>query len=1491
MRLAVLFVLLTALAQAGVPDVWVDGPTKTIYYTPSTGLGVIYVPTTVAYNPGDSVEVVSGAPPPGVSWGSFGQCGPSVLCSAYMGVPSAAATGVYVQVLRARVGANTEDLTVEFRPDFSVSGTAAPAVVGASYETSFSLAGGVLPSAWDSPTGTVPPGLSFDGNTGRLAGTPTAAGDYTFTLAAHDSGSHSITKSVTLTVYGALAVEPASLAATTESRPYLQTLASTGGTTPKSWSIESGALPVGILMSSSTGALSGAATTPGLYSFTVRVECCSTASATAALSIVVNPAPSIQTSTLPGGVVGVAYPEQLSGSGGTGAVTWSLAGGTLPPGLSLSASGLISGTPLAMGPASFSAQLTDSVGAIATAALTIAVIDPPEVTPPTLAALTVGQTVQLGITATKGTAPYTWDLDEGALPAGVVLNPSTGALRGEPTQPGWFSFTWRVTDAQGQQGRLAQSWLVNAAPAIPAESIPATTISLPIAATMLSGTGGTGALAWSATGLPAGLILSTQGELSGRPVTEGISEVVFTVRDDNQVQASRTMTVTVNALPMIATSSLPLGVLSTAYQQVLAVTGGTGARTFVVTGGALPPGITLEADGTLSGAPTAKGSFSFTVKVDDALGACSSSAFTLQVVDTPEILTTMVPDWTAGQRVNLTLAAGRGTAPYRWALVGGTAPVGMQLDSDSGVISGTLGAADSGMMQVQVTDGHELRATVTLLWKVNPAPTLEVPVAPQLVAGRLARPWQVNFQGGTGTLSGYAEGLPSGLRLDAHSGLISGTPQVTGRYEVQFTLMDGNSMRASASASLWVYPGLSIETAALSPVTSGRYAARAIATSGGEAPFVWSIAGGKLPAGVIVRMADGTLEGTATSAEVAQFTLRVSDANGVEATRAYSLAVRDALSVLPLTLPVPQLGQTVARAVQAAGGTSPVVFSLASGSLPPGVTLAGDGHLSGTVTTSGVFSFSVKATDANGAESTRPFSLEVTAAERLKATPSTLSFAGYVGGAAPAPQQVALSSAPAGQKVIISSDSAWLSASLSTAVTPAVVNVSVAAGDLTPGDYTGAVVLRLGSETRSVGVTLHYATAPEVQLTASPEKMVVSAGTVEGVVERLLLLRTTSGTEPWAVSTDDAWLGVDRVSDAFDGSRESVVRVSLRRSHLRAGTYTGKLVFRQGSAVTEVMVRLELDEHSDFELSQTGLSLRAAPARTSAEVPFRILNHGAAALEWQARASAPWMVLEPAGGSAQPSSTVRVKADAANLAAGHYAGTVTVTPTAGGVERSAEVQLWVTPEEPGPQVSPAGLSFAGTAAATRTLVLSNPSRVEMGYTASIAPVEASGWLTLGSVSGRVPADGSLELTVHAVPGTAGEGTQRAQIALEFSDGTVAVVDVLLVIPATDCAATSLRANWVRLGDHFSVVAGTPAELEMLVTDNCGQPVSTGLGLVSFSSAGERALALVPGPDGLWTATWIPGAAEGSVTVTVRLQSGAGQTGALSATGVVTAPLE
>lgn len=1491
MRRAALCLLIFALVIAATPLLWVDGPTKTIYYQQQTTIGVVYLETTIAFtDSGQSIIAVSGTPPPGIIWAEYGMCNGSRLCTAYHGTPNNSAAGTYTQTLRVVNGAQTEDLVVEFRPVFGIGGTAAAGVVDATYEADFTLDGGVAPSVWDAPTGSIPPGLAFDTNTGKLTGTPTTAGTYTFTLAAHDSTPSNITKDYTVTIYGALAVTTTNLPATTVSVPYAQTLASTGGATPKTWAIGSGALPAGISLTPSTGQLAGMATTPGTYTFDAQVGCCTTASATGSLSIVVNPAPLLTTSSLPGGTVGTVYPSQsLTATGGTGALTWTMQSGTLPAGLTLSGTGVISGTPTASGTSPFVVLITDAVGATTTGSLYITVIDPPQITPPTLSTLTVGQNAAVTLAATRGTAPYTWDLAAGALPPGVTLGATTGLLSGQPAQEGTFSFTLRATDAAEQQATYAASWTVNAAPAITTGSIPMTTISRPLSATAMTATGGTGTLTWSATGLPAGLTLTAQGQLSGTPVLEGTSSVVFTVVDSNDVSASQTLTITVNPLPQISTSSLPFGVMGTAYSQMLASTGGTGAMTYSVTGGALPTGLALAADGTISGTPADKGSYVFTVTVQDSLAANTSSSLSILVVDTPVILTSALPEWTATQFVHLQLAAEKGTAPYRWAVTGGALPSGLQLDPNTGSATGTATVGGTGAMTVQVTDSQNLTVSRTLLWKVNAAPTILVPTAPRFVVGQPAE-WALSYQGGTAALSGYAEGLPPGLALNTHSGLITGTPTTAGTYSPSFTLIDGNSIRGNAAATVGVYPGLTIETPALNPVTAGQPVARPIALSGGQAPFAWTIAGGALPPGLIARMSDGTVEGTAGVAGVSQFTLKVRDANGVEAAQSYSLTVNEPLAVKPMDLPALQAGQTVTRAIGATGGTAPLHFALASGTLPAGVALTADGSLSGTVTTPGTFGFGVKVTDVNGATASRLFSLDVTAADKLRAAPAALSFTAYQGGAAPAPQQVALTSTPSNQTVQIASNAAWLQVSMAQAITPAVLTVSVVPGALTPGDYTGAVQVT-GAETRTVTVAFHYAAAPPMELTTSPSTVTVSAGTGEATIGRLLVLRSTSAAEPWSVTTGDSWLAVEPESGSFDSTMETALTVQVQRANLRAGTYQGSLTFHQGAATAEVPVTLTLEADSDFELSQSGLHLVASPDSMTLAEPLVVLNRRGTTLDWTASASAPWLTMDPASGTAQPSSTMQVIADASSLAAGSYTGTITVTPAGGGGARSAEVRLDVTNDGLMPQVTPSGLAFSGSVAATQPLTLRNPTAAALGFTASIAPVEAGSWLALSAVSGQVAAAGSKGLTVSVTPGAAGAGLHRAQIAVEFSDGTIQVANVLLNVPSDNCQANGLQANWVRFGDHFSVSAGLPAPIELLVTDSCGQPVSEGLGLVSFSSPAEAALPLVPGPDGHWTATWTPAQPAGSVTMHVQVRPASGQAATLAAIGRVTAQQE
>jgi hypothetical protein len=159
------------------------------------------------------------------------------------------------------------------------------------------------------------------------------------------------------------------------------TLAATGGVTPYTWAVTSGSLPPGLTLDTSTGMISGTPTAYGTYSFTVTVTDAESPAMTASqpLSITVKPAPLMVTTTsLAAATGGKAYSATLGASGGIPAYTWSVPPGSLPPGLSLSATGVISGIPVVAGTYTFTVTVTDaeSPAMTATATLSISVSGP-----------------------------------------------------------------------------------------------------------------------------------------------------------------------------------------------------------------------------------------------------------------------------------------------------------------------------------------------------------------------------------------------------------------------------------------------------------------------------------------------------------------------------------------------------------------------------------------------------------------------------------------------------------------------------------------------------------------------------------------------------------------------------------------------------------------------------------------------------------------------------------------------------------------------------------------------------------------------------------------------------------------------------------------------------------------------------------------------------------------------------------------------------------
>lgn len=164
---------------------------------------------------------------------------------------------------------------------------------------------------------------------------------------------------------------------------YSANVVASGGTPPYSWTVVSGALPKGLSLSPS-GTITGTPTGATHAVFTVQVTDASPSpqSTTAALSIDVVPPPlAVSRTSFPEGTTGAFYSTTLAATGGTPPYTWSIASGSLPAGLKLTAGGSISGTPTTGGTVSFTVRVTDSAGASASSSVSISVTAPTIPTP------------------------------------------------------------------------------------------------------------------------------------------------------------------------------------------------------------------------------------------------------------------------------------------------------------------------------------------------------------------------------------------------------------------------------------------------------------------------------------------------------------------------------------------------------------------------------------------------------------------------------------------------------------------------------------------------------------------------------------------------------------------------------------------------------------------------------------------------------------------------------------------------------------------------------------------------------------------------------------------------------------------------------------------------------------------------------------------------------------------------------------------------------
>lgn len=267
------------------------------------------------------------------------------------------------------------------------------------------------------------------------------------------------------------------------------------------------------------------------------------------------PGLSIQQQSVPGGTIGHAYSQQLTAlsvtnlnpvQGSPAQATWSLKSGSLPAGVTLSSSGLLSGTPTAEGSYTFVVQAAGGGGATDTETETLTVRQPMTVTSQLTGAVKaeVGVAIHATGSAAGGSGTFTWSVTKGALPSGLVLGPG-GAVTGSPAVAGRYSFTLTVKDSEGRTKDIAVTMVVGSK--LTFSKVKLKTAKAGAAYRAKIGlTGGVAPVTLTIRGkAPKGMKITKTGLLLGTTKTKGTYRFTVTARDALGVSAKTTLTLVV----------------------------------------------------------------------------------------------------------------------------------------------------------------------------------------------------------------------------------------------------------------------------------------------------------------------------------------------------------------------------------------------------------------------------------------------------------------------------------------------------------------------------------------------------------------------------------------------------------------------------------------------------------------------------------------------------------------------------------------------------------------------------------------------------------------------------------------------------------------------------------------------------------------------------------------------------------------------------------
>jgi hypothetical protein len=545
-----------------------------------------------------------------------------------------------------------------------------------------------------------------------------------------------------------ITVGPSTLTNAVVGTYYTQTFTSTNTSGTITYS-NIGNLPSGMSLVSATGNMSGIVNsnvTPVNFTIVATDAYSSTGNTVYSWNIQ-QPVVAIDPATAANGVVGVAYAEQLTATGGISPYFYSVTGGVLPANVVLGATtGNITGTPTVANTSTYTITAYDFYQSPGSRTYTSTVILPTiTITPTSLSNATTGQYYQKNIIAAGGTPPYTYAVTANALPTSLSLS-SGGVLDGIVNAPGTTTFTITATDSYNSTGNIVYSLSSDPITLVvgPA-TIPDGTCGTPYAVQFFTSQGITPyVFSVTAGTLPTGLTLNPlNGLLSGVCLDDGPYAFTVTATDAylNTGSSSYTTTFVADLLPQ----SLPNPTERIPYTQILSAVGGVAPYTYAVTSGTLPTGLVLS-NNLITGIPTTPGPYSFIVSATDAVATVITQSYAVTVIPQPPIFISptdpVLSKATVGVPYSETFEALGGNPPYQYTIISGTLPAGLILRPFFGILNGTPTQGGLFTFEILATDdaGFSISKRYTL-------PVLEFPEIPD-------RAIRV-YVGGTLQTSGY----------------------------------------------------------------------------------------------------------------------------------------------------------------------------------------------------------------------------------------------------------------------------------------------------------------------------------------------------------------------------------------------------------------------------------------------------------------------------------------------------------------------------------------------------------------------------------------------------------------------------------------------------------------------------------------------------------------------------------------------------------------